>query len=89
MLDIDILVKMDATDGDRTVFLPTAVGREGRRAGVKKTDTSANLVTIDPNGSETIDGETTLKLASPQAYREMQSDGVNWILVGAIGYTTP
>ena len=88
MLDIDILVKVNAEDGARTVFLPTAVGREGRRAGVKKTDASDNLVLIDPNGSETIDGSASISLSQKNAYREMMSDGVNWVLTSAIGNAT-
>lgn len=88
MLDIDLIVKMDATDGDRTVFLPSAKAREGRKAGVKKIDSSANLVVIDPDGTETIDGSTTISLTSENAYREMVSDGTNWVLTGAIGNAT-
>lgn len=85
MLDIDLIVKMDAADGARTVFLPSAKAREGRRAGVKKIDSSVNGVLIDPDGTETIDGSTTITLTQENAYREMVSDGTNWVLTSAIG----
>tara|TARA_Y100000296_G_C5130860_1_gene235472 strand:+ start:794 stop:1189 length:396 start_codon:yes stop_codon:yes gene_type:complete len=85
MVDIDSLILMDATDGDRTVFLLTAAGREGRLAEVKKTDSSANTVKIDPTGSETIDGSSSIVLTQKNAMRAMRSDGTNWRLVGAIG----
>lgn len=88
MLDIDLVVMMDATDGDRTVFLPSAKAREGRRAIVKKLDSSANGVLIDPSGSEQIDDLTTITLIQRNAVREMVSDGTNWVLIGAIGNST-
>lgn len=88
MLDIDLIVKADATGADVTVTLPSAKAREGRRAGVKKTDSSANLVVIDPDGTETIDGSTTISLTQENAYREMVSDGTNWVLTSAIGNAT-
>ena len=88
MLDIDLIVKMNATDGARTVFLPTAKARKGRRAGVKKIDSSINGVLISPDGTETIDGSSTITLTQENAYREMVSDGTNWVLTGAIGNAT-
>ena len=78
----------DATTGNVTITLLSAVGRKGRRVIVKKTDATANLVIIDPNASETIDGSTTLSLTQQYAVREMVSDGTNWQLVAAIGNAT-
>lgn len=88
MLDIDRLILANATSAALTVFLPTAAGREGGRVAVKKIDSTANLVTIDPSGSETIDGSTTIALTQVNAVREMISDGTNWQLVSAIGNAT-
>lgn len=86
-LDQDLVVLADATGGDITVTLPTATGREGRRIIVKKTDSSANTVTIDGNGSETIDGATTVALASQNELREIVSDLSNWYVVSSSGIT--
>lgn len=88
MVDIDSLILMDATAGNRTVTLLTAAGREGRRVIVKKTDSSANLVTIDPAGAEKIDDAATIALTQINASREMMSDGTNWVLISAIGNAT-
>lgn len=88
VLDIDLLILADATAGNVTVTLPTAVAREGRRIAVKKTDATVNLVIIDPDGTETIDGSTTISLTQQNALREMVSDGTNWQLISAIGTAT-
>lgn len=87
-LDIDQLIKADATTGNVTVTLPTAAGRTGRRIIVKKTDSTNNLVIIDPDGSETIDGSSSISLTQLNASREMMSDGTNWQLISAIGNAT-
>jgi len=87
-LDIDGLILADATAGDVTITLPTAEAREGRRMEVKKTDASANLVVIDPQGTQTIDGSTTISLTQQYALRGIKSDGTNWWLVSAIGNAT-
>ena len=88
MVDVDSLILVDATVGNRTVTLLTAAGRKGRRVIVKKTDSSANLVIIDPAGAETIDGSSTISLTQLNAARGMMSDGTNWRLISAIGNAT-
>lgn len=85
ILDVDLLVLADATSGDVTVTLQTAAGRERRRIIIKKTDTSANLVIINPAGTETIDGVSSISLTQLNAAREMVSDGTNWHLISALG----
>ena len=50
---------------DITVTLPAASGIAGRTYYIKKINSSTNTVTIDGNGSETIDGATTLRLIRP------------------------
>ena len=52
-----------------------------RRYTVKKTDSSANAVTIDGNGAETIDGATTQALAAQYDALEVVTDGVEWFVV--------
>ncbi|MFE3578699.1 SGNH/GDSL hydrolase family protein [Streptomyces vinaceus] len=58
----DEVIAADATSGAMTITLPTAVGRT-RPVTVKKVDSSANSVTIDGAGSETIDGQLIRQLA--------------------------
>lgn len=75
------LVRCNASGGAFTVNMPTAVGNTGKRIGVLKivTDTSFNQITIDGNGSETLDGALTRKLNTFNEYYEWVSDGANWI----------
>ncbi len=56
-------LRCDATAGNITVNLPAATGL-GRLVTVKKIDSSANTVTVDGDGTETIDGATTYVLTT-------------------------
>lgn len=71
----------DASGGAFTFTLPTAVGNEGIQFFFKKTDSSANAITIDGNGSETIDGIATYLLVGQYAYIKIVSDGSNWSII--------
>lgn len=75
------LVTANATGGAFTVTLPTAAGVTGEAVGVKKTDSTANVVTIDADGTETIDGELTALLEAEGEMFELVSNGTNWIVV--------
>ena len=77
----DALILCDATSAAFTVTLYSAVGNKGRKIAVKKTDSSANAITVDGNGSETIDGSTTVSLSSQYAVKHLQSDGENWWVI--------
>lgn len=68
----------DATSGAVTLTLPTAVGRAGKVYILKKIDSSANVVTLDGNASETIDGQTTLDTSTQNDMVAVESDGSNW-----------
>lgn len=70
----------DATSGSITHNLPTAVGNYARIT-VKKIDSSANTVTVDPNGTETIDGGTTAVLRKRWESITLISDGTNWVII--------
>jgi hypothetical protein len=85
MIDTDALILANATSGDVTVTLLTAKARTGRDIFVKKTDSSANAVIIDPEGSETLDGAATISLLSQNAVRGYRSDGTNWRLISSLG----
>ncbi len=76
------LVLADASSGVITVNLPAAIN--GRGVTVKKTDSSGNAVTIDGNGSETIDGATTQSLASQYDTLRVSPSGGNYHIVGQV-----
>jgi hypothetical protein len=67
--DRNSLISCDATSGAFNISFPTASSLEnGFRVSFKKVDSSANAVTLDANGSETIDGATTYVLNQQYDY---------------------
>lgn len=73
----------NATGGAFTVTLLSAARMIGQRVTIKKTDASANAVTIDGNSAETIDGAATVALSTQYAFRTIQSDGSNWHVISS------
>lgn len=79
--DVHYAVTVDASGGAKTITLPTAVGITGRMYVIKKIDSSSNAVTVDANGSQTIDGALTVDLASQYEAMTIISDGANWLIL--------
>lgn len=75
----DHIIAADGTSAAFTVTLPTAVGITGKEYIITKIDASANAITIDGNGSETIDGQTTYSLITQWDSIIIRSNGANWI----------
>jgi len=69
---------VDCTSGTFTVNLPTAVGYEGLTFTIKNSGTG--LITVDPNGSQTIDGDTT-KILTQYDSMTIVSNNANWIII--------
>jgi len=81
-LDIaDEFITADSSGGTFIIALPTAVGNEGKNYTVKKIDTSFTAVTIDPDGSETIDGNSTTTVNTNGESLQFISDNVNWLII--------
>jgi hypothetical protein len=78
VVDTDRSLLVDATGGAITVNLPTAASAKWRVLTVKKIDASANAVTIDGSGGETIDDSPTRVLAAQYNSAMIQSDGTEW-----------
>ena len=87
ILTTEEIVFLDTSGGAYTVTLPTAVGNSGLTLFLKKTTSDTNAVTIDPNGSETIDGVATFPLGYQYAYIKIVSDGANWSILEMSDYT--
>ena len=80
--DKDTLVNISASDGNKTVNLTAAATLgNGFRVVVKKVDSTANTVTIDPSGAETIDGVTTEILRTENEAIDLLCDGTNWRVI--------
>ncbi len=82
------VVLADATTAAFTLTLPTAVATTPYpRFFIKKIDSAlANLVTIDGNASETIDGSLTITLAQRGGGVTLESDGANWRILERTAY---
>jgi hypothetical protein len=78
----DSTILCDATSGSITITLPAASGLS-RVYVVKKIDSSANTVVIDPNASELIDGATTLTLSTQWSGKQFQSNGTSWFVIAS------
>lgn len=72
------VVLCDATTGAITVTLPAASGNAGRLYHIKKIDSSANIVTVDANGSEEIDEGLTAVVANQFGDLTIVCDGSAW-----------
>lgn len=76
---------VDCTTGNITISLPTAtsayVNGKGRIYIIKRRDNSGNTITIDPNGTETIDGATTKTLTTQWEVIRIQSNSANWYII--------
>ena len=77
----DSILLADATAGAVTVPLPAAADNEGRTITVKKIDASVNTVTLDGDGSETIDNAATKVISTQYASVSVVSDGAEWWIV--------
>jgi hypothetical protein len=76
------IILCNATTAAFAVTLPTAVGNSGLAFTIKKTDSTANAITINTTSSQTIDGALTLLVSTQWAYAQVVSDGANWLRVG-------
>jgi Cu/Ag efflux protein CusF len=74
-------VQVTAAAANRTITLPPALGARFRKYIIKKMDATANTVTIDADGAETIDGALTYVLSVQYQAIEIQSDGTSWIII--------
>ena len=72
--------RVNTTGGAVTVTLPTAVGRSGR-VYVFKLIGGSNALTLDPNGSETIDGSSTWSTTTLYGKVTIISNGTNWEII--------
>jgi hypothetical protein len=70
-------VLADATSGGFTVTLPASPTANVSRVGVKKVDSSANVVTVVAAG-KTIDGDANATIVSRNAGAIFEYDGTNW-----------
>jgi hypothetical protein len=78
----DGVISVDATSASFTVTLVSASGNAGLTQTFKKIN-AANVVTIDANSTQTIDGVTTYALSAQWSWVTLVSNGSNWLITGA------
>jgi hypothetical protein len=74
-------VRVDASGGAVTVDLPDATTCQGRVYIIKLVSNSANAMTIDGFGSQTIDGATTVSTSTQFGTFGIQSNGTDWDII--------
>lgn len=72
----------DATGVPISAVLPDAPTWTVSPLTFKKTDASANTVTVTPSGTQTIDGASSYPLSMQNQFVTVVSDGSNWLVVG-------
>ncbi|MCY0930775.1 hypothetical protein OTB20_32220 [Streptomyces sp. H27-H1] len=77
---IDDVLLVDATAGNRVVTLISAVATPNSYT-IKKTDGTANTVTVTPAGGQTIDGAATKVLAAQWNTVTVIPSGGNWLII--------
>ncbi len=77
----DHIIIGNAATAAFTITLPTAIGIAGRQYIVKKTDATANAVTVATTGGQTIDGATTVTVSIQWQTKTFVSDGANWLII--------
>jgi hypothetical protein len=70
---------IDCLSGTFTVTLPDALLNVGRILVIKNSGTGT--ITVDGNGSQTIDGATTYSLSAQWATVQIMCDGGNWKII--------
>lgn len=73
-----VLYLCNATTGALAINLPSAATASGMTIAVKKTDSSANPVTLGGNAGELIDAANTFTLTGQYFYVTVSCDGARW-----------
>jgi len=81
ILSIDDLILVDASSGDVTISLPSAVSNPGKEFDIKKIDSSENEVILDPYSTETIDTEDGQRIDYVGDCINIVSNSSNWYII--------
>lgn len=82
----DRVILCDTSGGAWTLTLPPASGLKDKILYIKKITSDVNILTIDGNGAETIDGAATQSLLAQYSSYVIVCDGSNWfILMSDVG----
>jgi len=74
------LIGVTTSTTNRTMTLPLAANNTDRRITIKKLDNASGQVIIDGNGSETIDGQLTVKMTDQYEAITVLCTGTAWVI---------
>ena len=83
ILVTDYYIGANSTSNVITLTLPAAAAAGAGKTYVVKDEggaASTNSITVDGNGSETVDGVTTVDISSPYGALNLYTDGANWFI---------
>ena len=80
IIDDEVIIA-DASGASFAITLPTAVGIPGKTYWIKKIDATANTVTVDADGTETIDDGLTAIIGTQYEAITVVSDGAEWWVI--------
>ncbi len=75
-----LVILCDTTSNAITINLPTAIGNTATIV-VKKINLGSNAVTVNADGSETIDDGLTAVINVQYVSISLVSDGTNWLII--------
>lgn len=79
--NLDSKILSDATGWNIVLTLPPSATSSGKLFNIKKIDATANTVTLQWFGAETIDGSNTQIIAFPNVNLTIVSDGISWYII--------
>lgn len=77
----DDILLANASAGAVTIQLPSIGYIKGKRVVVKKTDSTANSVTVTPYSGNLIDGSASVSLTTPNETLRLISNGGDWVVI--------
>lgn len=75
----DYTVVVDASSKNISIFLPDAVSAYGYIFNIKKCDSTSNIVTIIPSGTDTIDESSSFNIQIQYQNLTIQGFGEDWL----------
>jgi hypothetical protein len=78
----DSTILVDSSSGNVTITLPVSSIPIGKIYVIKKM-VAANTVTVDPQGTSTIDGASSLSITTQYTATQLQFDGTNYVVINS------
>jgi len=78
---IDQIIYADSTSAGIIVDLPAMADAPGKDFWIYKDDPSGNTITLDPDGSETINGSPTFVITSHRGVAHIHNNNIEWKII--------